>query len=70
VKARCAPRHRRLASLAARVLVAAFAVAGAIGGTAGASERPNILFIVTDDQRVDNLTCAGQGGLSGPAPCP
>lgn len=49
--------HARWHSVRACVLMAA-AVAG-LNPTSGVAERPNILLLVTDDQRPDSLSCTG-----------
>jgi arylsulfatase A-like enzyme len=49
--------HARWHSVRATLLMAA-AVAG-LNPSSDAAERPNILLLVTDDQRSDSLSCAG-----------
>lgn len=41
-------------------------VAGLAGGATAARRRPNILFFMTDDQRWDGMSCAGNRVLSTP----
>lgn len=56
---------RRLAVLIALAL-AAFAAACAVTTEAPAKKRPNLLVVVTDDQRWDSLGCVGDARLRTP----
>ncbi len=45
---------------------AALAMPGCVVGGAQAARRPNIVFILTDDQRYDAMSCAGHPWLKTP----
>jgi arylsulfatase A-like enzyme len=48
------------------VLLSAFAIGGRAWAAEAATKRPNVVFILTDDQRWDELSCAGHPFLKTP----